>query len=86
MPVSGQGRGKKDCRSMAQTLTLDRFKRYLSIDDQRAEALLDRDSLPPDLEPYVDPDLPLFGPTRLIVGGDWPVCLFCGAFQMQRTH
>jgi L-fuconolactonase len=35
---------------------------------------------PADLEPYVDYVLDLFGPNRLLIGSDWPVCLLAGTY------
>lgn len=33
-----------------------------------------------DLEPYVDRALELFGPSRLMYGGDWPVAILAGDY------
>ena len=33
---------------------------------------------PADLAPYIDLALECFGPSRLILGSDWPVCLLAG--------
>ncbi len=35
---------------------------------------------PPDLRPYVETALELFGPDRLMLGSDWPVCLLAGEY------
>jgi L-fuconolactonase len=35
---------------------------------------------PADLAPYVDVALETFGPSRLLVGSDWPVCLLAGSY------
>lgn len=34
-----------------------------------------------DLYPYVDTCLEAFGPSRLMVGSDWPVCTLAGSYQ-----
>jgi L-fuconolactonase len=36
---------------------------------------------PTDLEPYVDHVLKVFGPSRLLFGSDWPVCLLAASYQ-----
>jgi L-fuconolactonase len=36
---------------------------------------------PDDLRPYVRHVLEVFGPTRLLFGSDWPVCLVAGSYQ-----
>jgi L-fuconolactonase len=33
-----------------------------------------------DLRPYVDHALTVFGPTRLVFGSDWPVCLLAASY------
>src|SRR5205085_2026536 len=33
-----------------------------------------------DLRPYFDSVLELFGPSRLLFGSDWPVCLLAGSY------
>jgi L-fuconolactonase len=33
-----------------------------------------------DLQPYVDHVLDVFGPARLMFGGDWPVCTLAGGY------
>lgn len=33
-----------------------------------------------DLQPYVDHAIRVFGPTRLVFGSDWPVCLLAGTY------
>lgn len=33
------------------------------------------------LKPYVDACLEMFGPSRLMFGSDWPVCLLAGSYQ-----
>ena len=33
-----------------------------------------------DLQPYIDHALTVFGPTRLIFGSDWPVCLLAATY------
>ena len=35
---------------------------------------------PADLAPYVDIAIETFGPQRLLVGSDWPVCLLAGSY------
>ena len=35
---------------------------------------------PNDLEPYMDVVLEAFGPNRLMIGSDWPVCLVAGSY------
>ncbi|WP_033263482.1 amidohydrolase family protein [Amycolatopsis vancoresmycina] len=35
---------------------------------------------PEDLRPYADTALAAFGPDRLMVGSDWPVCLLAGTY------
>jgi L-fuconolactonase len=35
---------------------------------------------PADLAPFVDVALDVFGPGRLLVGSDWPVCLLAGTY------
>jgi L-fucono-1,5-lactonase len=35
---------------------------------------------PEDLRPYVDFALEIFGPSRLIFGSDWPVCLLAASY------
>ncbi len=35
---------------------------------------------PADLAPYVDVALETFGPRRLLIGSDWPVCLLAGSY------
>jgi len=34
-----------------------------------------------DLKPYVDAALEAFGPSRLMFGTDWPVCLLAGSYE-----
>lgn len=34
-----------------------------------------------DLEPYMDTVLEAFGPGRIMVGSDWPVCTLAGSYQ-----
>jgi L-fuconolactonase len=34
-----------------------------------------------DLQPYVDVVLEAFGPARLMVGSDWPVCLLAASYE-----
>jgi L-fuconolactonase len=36
---------------------------------------------PPDLAPYVDHVLDVFGPDRLVFGSDWPVCLLAAGYE-----
>jgi len=36
---------------------------------------------PDDLGPYLDVALDLFGPERLMVGSDWPVCTLAGPYE-----
>ena len=36
---------------------------------------------PADLEPYLDIVLDAFGPDRLMIGSDWPVCTLAGAYR-----
>lgn len=38
---------------------------------------------PNDLKPYVETALELFGPSRLMYGSDWPVCVLAGTYQQQ---
>ena len=33
-----------------------------------------------DLQPYVDHAIEVFGPTRLLFGSDWPVCLLAATY------
>lgn len=40
----------------------------------------DRNWQPADLRPYVETALTTFGPDRLMVGSDWPVCLLAGSY------
>jgi L-fuconolactonase len=35
---------------------------------------------PADLAPFVDVALETFGPSRLLMGSDWPVCLLAGSY------
>jgi L-fuconolactonase len=35
---------------------------------------------PDDLQPYVDHAIEVFGPTRLLFGSDWPVCLLAASY------
>ncbi len=35
---------------------------------------------PDDLEPYLNVVLEAFGPDRLMIGSDWPVCLVAGSY------
>ena len=35
---------------------------------------------PSILQPYVDHAIAAFGPTRLIFGSDWPVCLLAATY------
>lgn len=35
---------------------------------------------PADLQPYLEVCLDLFGPQRLMIGSDWPVCLLAGEY------
>jgi L-fuconolactonase len=35
---------------------------------------------PADLAPYIDTVLTAFGPERLMIGSDWPVCLLAGEY------
>jgi L-fucono-1,5-lactonase len=35
---------------------------------------------PPDMHPYLDAVLEAFGPSRLMIGSDWPVCLLAGDY------
>jgi L-fuconolactonase len=35
---------------------------------------------PADLRPYVDRVLATFGPSRLLFGSDWPVCLLAATY------
>jgi L-fuconolactonase len=35
---------------------------------------------PADLEPYIDIVLDVFGPDRVMIGSDWPVCTLAGAY------
>jgi L-fuconolactonase len=35
---------------------------------------------PADLQPYVDHALEVFGPSRLLFGSDWPVCLLAATY------
>lgn len=35
---------------------------------------------PADLAPFVDVAIQTFGPNRLLVGSDWPVCLLAGSY------
>jgi L-fuconolactonase len=34
-----------------------------------------------DLRPYIDAALEVFGPSRLMFGSDWPVCLLACSYQ-----
>lgn len=36
---------------------------------------------PSDLQPYLEVVLEAFGPDRLMIGSDWPVCLVAGSYQ-----
>lgn len=36
-----------------------------------------------DLEPYLDTVLEVFGPSRLVYGSDWPVCLVAASYEQQ---
>jgi L-fuconolactonase len=36
---------------------------------------------PADLKPYVETALEAFGPSRLMFGTDWPVCLLAGSYE-----
>jgi L-fuconolactonase len=36
-----------------------------------------------DLEPYLDTVLEAFGPSRLVYGSDWPVCLVAASYEKQ---
>jgi len=36
---------------------------------------------PVDLRPFVDVAIETFGPERLLVGSDWPVCLLAGSYR-----
>ena len=36
---------------------------------------------PDDLEPYLNVVLEAFGPDRLMIGSDWPVCLVAGSYR-----
>ncbi|SNT58045.1 L-fuconolactonase [Asanoa hainanensis] len=38
-----------------------------------------------DLRPYVSEALRLFGPSRLMLGSDWPVCLLAGGYGAVRS-
>ena len=40
---------------------------------------------PADLKPYVDTALESFGPSRLMFGTDWPVCLLAGSYERWHT-
>jgi L-fuconolactonase len=35
---------------------------------------------PADMQPYLDIVLEAFGPSRLMIGSDWPVCLLAGNY------
>ena len=35
---------------------------------------------PEDITPYLDVAFEAFGPSRLIIGSDWPVCLVAGSY------
>ncbi|MEI9919508.1 MAG: amidohydrolase family protein [Bacteroidota bacterium] len=36
-----------------------------------------------DIAPYIDTVLECFGPSRLVYGSDWPVCLVAGSYEEQ---
>ena len=36
--------------------------------------------VPTDFTPYLDVVLDAFGPERLMIGSDWPVCLVAGSY------
>ena len=42
------------------------------------------DWTPADIRPYFDAVLEMFGPTRLMFGSDWPVCLLHGSYEQVR--
>jgi len=35
---------------------------------------------PEDLRPYLDVAFECFGPRRLMIGSDWPVCMVAGSY------
>jgi L-fuconolactonase len=35
---------------------------------------------PEDIHPYLDVAFAAFGPSRLMIGSDWPVCLVAGSY------
>ena len=35
---------------------------------------------PDDLKPFIDAAVESFGPSRLLVGSDWPVCTLAGSY------
>ena len=39
-----------------------------------------KDWRPTDMHPYLDAVLEAFGPSRLMIGSDWPVCLLAGDY------
>ncbi|HEU5240250.1 MAG TPA: amidohydrolase family protein, partial [Pyrinomonadaceae bacterium] len=34
-----------------------------------------------DLKPYIDTALEYFGPSRMMFGSDWPVCLLAASYE-----
>jgi L-fucono-1,5-lactonase len=36
---------------------------------------------PQDIHPYLDIVVEAFGPSRLMIGSDWPVCLLAGEYE-----